>query len=311
MFTRILVPLDGSPESNVALPLATAVAHATNATIILLRVVPADEWTPELESDIRAKLHRLAMELTGTGRSVEWVASVGDPPYEILHQVQQARSDLVIMRTHGRAGLRRAVEGSVTEQVLADCPVPIVMLKAGGRRVSHIQTLLVPIDGSPGAAAALGTAAKFARTTGAKLHLLQAAVPLAPFAAAYDGYMEYDPAVDDAALASARTYVERIVSRLQGAGLTVTGEARMVTQEPMNTAEAYGAIASTIAQTAEQQSADLIIMSTHGLVGLRRALLGSVADAVVRTASCPVLLIRRPISRAASVEESVLRTSTG
>ncbi len=296
MFTRILVPLDGSPESNAALPLAVATAHATHATIVLLRVLRSEEWTPESEISAREKLRRVGLELTGGGNSVEWQVSVGDPASEILQQVYQSRADLVIMRTHGRAGLQRAVEGSVAEQVLAESPVPIMMLKVGGHRVSRIGTLLVPIDGSPGGAAALGTAAKFARTTGATIHVLQAVVPLAPFAAAYNGYMEYDPGVDDAALASASTYVERISSRLQAAGLMATGEARMLDDGPMNTAQAHDAIAATIVQAAEQHSADFIVMSTHGLVGLRRALLGSVADAVVRTSTCPVLLIRRQTS---------------
>jgi nucleotide-binding universal stress UspA family protein len=310
MFTRILVPLDGSPESNAALPLATAVAHATDGTIVLLRVLPSDDWTAELEADTRAKLRRVAVELAAHGKPVEWLVAIGDPADEILRQVRQTGADLVIMRTHGRAGLQRAVEGSFTEHVLVDCPVPVVMLKAGGHRVSRIRTLLVPVDGSPGGAAALGIAAKFARTTGAAIHVLQAVVPLAPFAAAYDGYMDYEPGVDDAALASARTYTERIVSQLQAAGLTVTGEARMLGQEPMNTAEAHRAIAATIAQAAEQHSADMIVMSTHGLVGLPRAVLGSVADAVVRTAACPVVLIRRGVSQTGSAPDGERRATS-
>jgi nucleotide-binding universal stress UspA family protein len=52
-------------------------------------------------------------------------------------------------------------------------------------------------------------------------------------------------------------------------------------------------IAECIVQVADQQTSDLIMMSTHALTGLRRAVLGSVADAVVRTAACPVLLLRR------------------
>jgi len=296
MFTRILVPLDGSPETNAALPLAAAMARATHATIVLHRVIPSEEWTAESEISTREKLRRVAVELTGGGQPVEWLVTVGDPAPEILQQVYRSRADLVIMRTHGRSGVQRVVEGSVSEQVLADCPVPIMLLKAGGHRVSHIRKLLVPIDGSPGGAAAVGTAAKFARTTGAAIDLLQVVVPLAPFAAAYDGYMEYDPGVDDAALASARTYAQHMSSRLQAAGLTVSGEARTVGDEPMNTAEAHRAIAATIVQAADQHSADLIVMSTHGLVGLKRALLGSVADAVVRTAACPVLLIRRQVA---------------
>jgi nucleotide-binding universal stress UspA family protein len=92
----------------------------------------------------------------------------------------------------------------------------------------------------------------------------------------------YDPAWDEETLASAETYVAALVKRLQSAGLVASGEARMAAD-----------VAGNICSVAQQETADLIVMSTQALTGPARALLGSVADAVVRTAHCPVVLIHR------------------
>jgi len=77
-------------------------------------------------------------------------------------------------------------------------------------------------------------------------------------------------------------YVDAVAARLRGLGLPADGEARMAP-----------GVADAIVETAEQATAEMIVMSTQGLTGPARALLGSVADAVVRTSHCPVLLVHR------------------
>ena len=209
----------------------------------------------------------------------------GDVADEVVQQSRAQGADLIIMRTHGRVGLGRAVLGSVTQRVLAESRVPVVLLRPGDRRISQIRKLLVPMDGSPGGAVALGTAVGLAQATGAALKLVDVAVPisLGVYAAyEYGGISYIDPAWDQGTLASARTYVDGIVTRLRGAGMLVDGEARL---EPD--------VADTIVTVAEAAGADLIVMSTQALTGPARALLGSVADAVVRSSHCPVLLLHR------------------
>jgi nucleotide-binding universal stress UspA family protein len=208
-----------------------------------------------------------------------------DVAHAILQQSRDQSADLVIMRTHGRAGVERAVLGSVTQRVLAESGVPVMLMRPGGRRLGHIRKLLVPIDGSPGGSLALGTALQLAKSTGASIKLLEIAVPLPTWAWAGDAYGSmayYDPAWDEEALVSARTYVAGIVSRLRAANVDAEGEAR---QEPY--------VAEAIASAAAEADADLIVMSTRALTGPARALLGSTADAVVRRAQCPVLLTHR------------------
>src|ERR1044071_7756158 len=101
MFTKILVPLDGTPQSSVALLPARTIAHATHATITLVHVLPPSEtedYTPP-------ELERIAAELRSDGTSVSAVVARGKPGEEILCQLEMQAADLVVMRTHGRSGI--------------------------------------------------------------------------------------------------------------------------------------------------------------------------------------------------------------
>jgi nucleotide-binding universal stress UspA family protein len=278
MFSRILVPLDGTPESNAALPPARTMARATGATVFLLQVVDLTES----DASARAasdKLRRVAAELAGGGLEVESAVRRGEAADEILQKVRELAADLVIMRTRGRAGIERAVMGSVAERLLSRSDVPIVMLRPGGRRMDRIENLLVPVDGTPGGALALASAVGLAKATGARIRLIEVVVPIMLRAL---NQSEYDPAWDDEALSAAQKYVAGMVTRLGAADVVADGEARSARD-----------VAGGIVQAAEEHTSDLIVMSTSALTGLQRALLGSVADAVVRTAVCPVLLLHR------------------
>jgi nucleotide-binding universal stress UspA family protein len=287
MFKSILVPLDGSPESNEALPTAQALARQTGASVTLLRVLPwpAASEHREATAEARTKLDRTAAELADSGIRAEPALRHGDAADEILEQCRAQNADLILMRTHARAGLERAVLGSVTQRVLHEARVPVMMLRAGDRPIGQLRTLLVPVDGSPGGAVGLGMAVRLARSTGAALKLLQVSVPLSMQVYAayeYGGLAYFDPDWDEEALSAARTYVESLAKRVRESGIGVDGQAQMAPD-----------VARTIVEVAHSSVADLIVMSTQALTGPARALLGSVADAVVRTADCPVLLVHR------------------
>jgi nucleotide-binding universal stress UspA family protein len=176
---------------------------------------------------------------------------------------------------------------------VSESGLPVVLLRPGGRRITHLRKLLVPIDGSPGGAVALGTAAGLVKAAGATMHLLDVAVQIPAF---YGGLGYIDPAWDADMLEHARAYVEAMVKRLRESGFAVDGEARQALD-----------VADTIVGVAEEAESDLIVMSTQALTGPARALLGSVADAVVRRAHCPVLLVHRdeaaPVARPAAQGE--------
>ncbi len=169
MIKHILVPLDGTPQSNSALPLTRTLARATGASVTLLRVRLPGEDRQQL-----AALQRVEAELSSSDIQVNSVVRDGDPVDQIIDQVRADSTDLVVMRTHGRSGIGRAVLGSVTERVVAEGGAPVILLRAGGRRINQLRSILVPLDGSPGSLVALGLAIPLAddALTGAARALL-------------------------------------------------------------------------------------------------------------------------------------------
>jgi len=139
--------------------------------------------------------------------------------------------------------------------------------------------VLVPLDRSPLAEQAIGRAAAIARATDATIDLL---LVHEVFGARFSG----SPEPDADTLAGEHHYIERIAAELcDGASLTVTGGVH------------EGPAAATICERARQTAADLIVMTSHGRVGVGRMVLGSVADEVVRKSTRPILLLR-PIETA-------------
>jgi len=282
VFTRIIVPLDSSPESAAALPAARVLARATGASLTLLQVIA----NKRQRGEVTENLERMANELAAAELSVGAVVREGSAGDQILEEISRQHTDLVIMSTHGRAGLSRMVLGSVTQRVLSGSAIPLLVVRPGERRLSQLQRLLVPVDGSPGGALALGTTMELAESSGAAIHLLEVVVPIPTFA--YDGYggsagMYVDPSWDDDARDAARTYVASLEGRVRERGLGVTSEVVIARS-----------VAETIVSRAEELSSDMIVMSSHALTGAARAVFGSVTDAVVRQAHCPVLVAHRP-----------------
>jgi nucleotide-binding universal stress UspA family protein len=168
-------------------------------------------------------------------------------------------------------------------------PAPVLTLRQGTEIRTDIAKLLVPVDGTPGSSVALDVAVGLARVTGASILVLQVTEPIhmsvldLPFGSLAS---DMEPSWEEEGRAAAQHYVDGLAKRLQRAKVTAEGRALV------------GSPAKTISQVARESEVDLIVMSTHALTGPARALLGSVADEVVRIASRPVLLVRLPRPRA-------------
>lgn len=140
-------------------------------------------------------------------------------------------------------------------------------------------TILLGLDGSQLAEAAIPHAANLAKTFGSKLVIVRAisiVIPTAPLDEAPVAYGE----VIDAETQVAEEYIKAKVGELRAQGLDVEGE------------DLLGNAGSAIIEAAERWKADLIVMATHGRSGVVRFLLGSIAESVVHDAKVPVLLIR-------------------
>ena len=292
MFGKLLVPLDGTPQAAAALPVARTLAHLTGGQIVLVRV------TDDLGmAGARTYLADVADELRADDIPVQEFVAGGEAATEIGRLAQAQQVQLVVMVTRGRSGLERTVLGSVAERLVTRGSLPVVLFRPGAHPLGRLRTLLVPLDGSPGAAIALGVAVALARASGAHLELAEVVEPI-PRYAYVDNYV--DPAWDEEARQAAEVYLQSLAARLRRAGVQAEGHAILGPK-----------VAEQIITEADRAEADLVVMSTHAHRGVTRALLGSVADAVVRTGTCPVLLIhqhsesRPPIDQAARTATDV------
>jgi nucleotide-binding universal stress UspA family protein len=283
MIRSLLVPLDGSPLAAAAVPLARTIAEATGGSITLLRV-PLSHSASEL-AEAANYLEAVAEELRGANVPVQTVVRPGEPAREILFEARSLRSDLIVMATRAPGPRSMAILTSVARWVLANSPAPVLLARKGGVASTQLRTLLVPVDGSPGGSIALGAAVPLARASGARIVLLEVVVPVPASAyAALPGMTlggSIDPTWEQAALASARVYVDQLAQRL--------GERGQQTESRV----ALGDVGAQIIQCAEAVDADLVVMGTHALRWPSQANVGSVANGVLRGGSRPVLLVRR------------------
>lgn len=142
--TRLLVPLDGSPLAETALPAAAALAQATGATLLLLRAAEAHTFPGGDPTDAQVKVVREAEEylasvaekLRGDGVTVETAVWYGPPSDAIVEGARFNHADMVVITTHGRSGLGRVLLGSVAESVLRATSTPILVLHPEGAPLS-------------------------------------------------------------------------------------------------------------------------------------------------------------------------------
>ncbi|MDA0265033.1 MAG: universal stress protein [Chloroflexi bacterium] len=155
MFSRILVPLDGSRLSAKCLLYATEIAGRFDSEIILLRAVPPIALASSIgfagasadvlgtqalmegaTNEVEDQLNRVRRYLNGKRRELErrginasTHAEAADAGHSILNAVKQHRIDLIIMASHGRSGLKRALLGSVSDEIVRDAGVPVLVIR--------------------------------------------------------------------------------------------------------------------------------------------------------------------------------------
>ncbi len=320
MFTRFLVPLDGSERAEQALPVAVRLARALGGTLILVRVAQpplqlATPLAPPLEVETRLLsenltrandyLAHVAQELDEAGVKYEKVTLVGYPAERILDAVHASGADLIILRSHGRSGLLRWALGSVAQRVVHQAATPVLVLPEQGPMLTvdaearRPLRVLVPLDGSWLAEAALAPAATLVSALAPKgqgiVHLAQ--VVRHPPAASGEGDAPSPEArVREAGFLEAQDYLSRTAEQLNRGPLAHLQV--QVTWSVMVDKDVAGALvdlaqSGKTAQSAEKVSSfDAIAMATHGRGGLHRWVMGSNTERVLSATRLPMLVTR-------------------
>lgn len=299
-FQKILCPIDFSGTSYEALRRAGELAHATESQLLLLHVVPfpipnAAGFRSEEEArrftckEADSRLHKLVLQHLGQVKQTEVMVRSGSPAGVVIADTARAESaGLIVMGTHGETGWRRLILGSVTAEVIrsTSCPVLTVNLAQEGREAKNFHAegrskkILCPIDFSAPSLVGLEKAGELAVTWGADLYLLHAMNLPASLTVVAIG-ADTDSAGSDAAQALLPVIEKHLPEQVQE-------KARF------NRLVRVGKPAKEITQAAEEYNIDLIVMATHGQTGWRRWVFGSVTEAVLCSAPCPVLSIHPP-----------------
>jgi nucleotide-binding universal stress UspA family protein len=202
----------------------------------------------------------------------------------ILEQIQKElaewKADLMVMTTHGRGGVSRLWMGSVADRCVRSSAVPVLLVRPNEKVSLPTPSfapvrVIVPLDGSAIAESALPHATALAKAFGARLVLLQG---LAHFGALDGAHLSLNPTRIERERTESEAYLEERAEAARRAGVEVE---LMVVTEP--------GLAEAIAARAPDE---VIVMTTNGKGGLDRAVFGSVADKVVRSATCPVMVVR-------------------
>ncbi len=281
--STILVPLDGSPLAEQALPHACRLALMADAGLLLVRaaapVVDPDTGVASRSSvqHAEAYLHAVRERLRTDGFTVEIASLFSNPVPGILRVARTHAVTAIVMSTHGRTGLRRMVLGSVTEQVVQESNVPVLVISGDSpsiAKVDRYQQILVPLDGSGFAEAALATFKKLRINAGAEIVLLRSVQP--PSSAPQDQRLTHDL---EQRRDEARNYLERVAtSVLNGRTYRVLAP--------------VGRPAEAILTAVADHEIDLIVIATHTRHGRIRFSPTSVAGQVLQNSGTPVLVVR-------------------
>ncbi len=276
MFQIILVPLDGSPLSEQALVVAARLAQSHTATLHLAHV-----HAPDTEHDI-SYLEQVATSLPISDQApvIAWIE--GPIAFALNRYSYAVAADLMVLTTHGHNGMNQLWVGSVAESLLRSMHIPLLLLRPNPTPTAPtpFRHILVPLDGSALAEQILPHAITLADQEGAELTLLRV-IEGSPHTN-HTG-VTYRPHEDTltAQRETAQVYLDRLAQDLLARGHPAHWRV-VAAEEP----------ARAILATATEIGADLLALATRGRSGLNRAILGSIADKVLRGGDLPVLALR-------------------
>jgi len=299
LIKRILLATDFSRWAKRAEDYACALACSWRASLTVLSVA---EFPPGLNPDYPVNQQYLAdllkhassqlVDFKGRmerrGIAITTRLATGIPSEEVITAARAEDSDLLVVGTKGKTGLAHVMLGSTAERVIRGAPCPVLTVRMEPADIEQeegalsrpvmLERILVPVDFSDCSLDALEYATVVAQQAKASLLLLHVLEPVS-----------YGL---DFTLGHSRTREQ--VRETWTKRLEELAASLMVTQVPVKSQLRGGHPADSILDSTHTQPCDLIVMGTHGRRGISHAFSGSVAEAVLRKALCPVLTVRNP-----------------
>lgn len=307
MFDRILIPLDGSPNSEKIRHWVVDLAAEMESAVDLLAVIdPSKLHRPRRSSEdamtdeqlleqvveeeteyARAYLRTQSDWFQERGVTVSGHVVTGDPAETIISQSYELDARLIAMTTRRRSALARGILGSVADRVLHAAGIPVLLVRPGD--VPGFKdggglpgTVIVPVDGSSFSEGAVPYAEALASRSGGRVVFVNGRPPnstYAEFAMAELAKVSELNSNESGTKGRLDSYLDGLVERSTRRGV----EAELC--------RSHKPAADAIIEVTSESSDRMVVMTSHGASGVRRWLLGSVADTVIRSAEHPVIVI--------------------
>lgn len=292
--TSIVVGCDLSASSDIALERAVALAELHKARIVLVNAQANDapiaevdnkmlEQLGEVSAAVRAEEARqLADRLAAVdarGIPTEIVSRVGPADEILIAAATEYNAELIVLGSHGLTGISRLLLGSVAAGTIRASTCDVLVCRGPATR-SAFQRPLVATDFSAASSKALLHASQVC-SPGVAIEIIHAwQLPAGSWGATLLGQARFPwSTVRDAVLAGARSQSEKLLAEHGKLG------------NPLNVELVQGPAATVITHAAEKNGHDLIAVGAHGHRGVRRLLLGSVAESTIRHSPCSVLVV--------------------
>jgi nucleotide-binding universal stress UspA family protein len=306
MQKTILVPLDGSRFAEQALPFALILARRLNARLELVLAWsphPRDPDPSRPAEYLDGAAARIGTQLPqSVGRELLTVSAspmeYPPPPSNgvaeaLAQHAHESEASLIVMTTHGHGGFRRAWLGSVADSLVRMASVPVLLIRPedevfglAARADRGIRSILIPLDGTETAEAAINHALALGSPFGARHILLRVVSPLS-WEVSSEAYDPHPADVSPLSLDAVAMELDRLADGMREQG-----------HEVATRVESGTSPATVILDYAKEHDVDLIALGTAGAGPLRRLLLGSVSDKLIRGAEAPVLVCNARRTRA-------------
>lgn len=291
MFKTMLVPLDGSKAAEIVLPYVEYITSKLDTAITLISVsesavADSENLFQMYLEHVKEKMQQdLKQSWSKPKVHIQTKVLSHKPADAILRYADESNVSLIAMASRGSSGQGPWHLGSIAAKVLRATVRPVLLIKAqvsepALKQKSLIKKILLPLDGSKMAEAAIPRTEALARALGAELVLFQVVEP-ATIWGSYEGYPAYrQPPGPDERKASAMEYLAGVEKQLQGKGTKVTSVID------------YGFTPERIIDYSKANDVDLIVLSTHGLSGIKRWAFGTVADKVLHAGETAIFVMR-------------------
>lgn len=286
MYSKILVPLDGSKTAEAVLPYGKFLAETLQLPVQLVHAVDPQTVAPAVQTKREMEyLQGAAASYLGS-LSADCVVKSGAPAEVILDVASADAGALIAMATHGQSGGQRWLLGQVSQKVLQAAKNPLVLIRPSDAKVAKSEvgfcTIIVPLDGSHLAERVLPHVVWLATQLHAAVALIRTyTLPTAGYFMAAGISHPDRAALGDKIKQEAGSYLEAKAAELRAQGL-----------ERISSHLVEGHGPEEIIELARRNADSLIALASHGRSGFGRWVLGSVAERVVSYSGAPVLVIR-------------------